>query len=273
MSRTILKWTLLAIAGAILGPIAYHLIGATPAPDGSRAVTALLSASPVRSTLLTALCLVMAGAIGVLTARLVSVRSGMFASGLVLIWAAASGGHLEAIIRRTHSGSSLVALAAEGALLGAAGILIAWLITRRSSGASADGAAAPLGPALGIVVGAIAGWAVARSGMTGQTIAAAAAAGLFGTLVGTVVDQRSALWTYASIAVVLGLVGPLIAKFTLGDRLVEAVYAGTVSALAWPAPMDWLAGVLIGVPMGDAWAASMLERKAGSPESATPKAA
>lgn len=275
MSRTVLKWTLFAVAGVLLGPIAYRLIGATPAPDGGRAVTAFLSASPVRSIALTVVCLAMAGVAGVAVSRLVSVRSGMFAAGLVLIWAAASGGHLEAIIRRTHSSGSLTALAAEGAFLGAAGVLIAWLIGRRSTSTPGQRApsAPPIGPAVAVIVGGFAAWAASRSGLTGQTIAAAAAAGLFGTLVGTVIDQRSALWTYASVGLVLAVIGPLIARFAQGDRLVESVYTGTVNALAYPSPMDWLAGVLVGVPLGDAWAASMLERKTASGQSATGSAA
>lgn len=275
MPRTILKWTLFTLAGAVFGPIVYHLIGATPAPDGSPEVTVLLSASPMRSVSFTAVCLLLAGAIGAFTARLVSARSGMFASGLVLIWGAASGGHLEPIVRRTQSGSALVTLAIEGALLGAVGLLIArWICVQKAGDSGVGASRAPLlGPGVGVIVGAIAAWAVARSGMTGQTIAAAAAAGLFGTLVGSVIDQRSSMWMYAGIGMVLALVGPLVAKFALGDRLVEAVYAGSVTALARPSPMDWLAGTLIGVPMGDAWAASMMERKSGAGENPAPRAA
>ncbi|HBS28952.1 MAG TPA: hypothetical protein DEB06_05775, partial [Phycisphaerales bacterium] len=121
----------------------------------------------------------------------------------------------------------------------------------------------PIGPLVGVLAGGAAAWAVARSGLPGQTIASAATAGMVGTLVGSVIDQRSPMWAYAGIGVAMGLAGPVAAMVLHGDRVVEAVFSGRVAALARPSGMDWLAGVLMGVPVGDAWAASMLERKAG----------
>jgi hypothetical protein len=57
----------------------------------------------------------------------------------------------------------------------------------------------------------------------------------------------------------LGVLAPLTGWFS-GDA-VAAARMGTLFPLATVTPLHWAAGGLFGVPMGVAWAASMMEKK------------
>lgn len=269
MSKALLRWVMLGLAALVAGPAAGWLSGSLRAPDGGRDATALLSESPARGVAYLLGVVGIAGLLGVVTARLCSLKTGLFSAGLVLAWAAWAGGRVDGIVRRTQSGSCLWSLALEGAALGLVGMILGWIITRAAARHTEEpkrAGAGPVwltGPPIGIVVGGLAAWAFARSDLAGQAIVAATMAGLCGTLVGRVVIHRAPVASFLAVGAVLAVVGPVSGVVMEGPHLVESVYAGSVFPLSRLMPLDWLAGSFLGVPLGAAWAASMLEKRGG----------
>jgi hypothetical protein len=96
----------------------------------------------------------------------------------------------------------------------------------------------------------------------GQTLAAAVVAGITGTLVGRIVSHRAPLGSFLAGGLLLAAIGPAAGAIIDGQALVERVYAGTGFTLARIMPLDWIAGILIGVPVGASWAASMVQKHA-----------
>ena len=94
-----------------------------------------------------------------------------------------------------------------------------------------------------------------------STVHAAATVGaLVATVVGRVIDARTPTWSYVAVISVLGVASPVSAGLIHGSEIVTASYSGDLLPLAHMAPLDWIAGAFLGVPLGSAWAASMIER-------------
>lgn len=268
MKQVILRWACLLVAMFVLGPIAGSLIGSLRAPDGGPAATALLNESMPKGVLLTMLVIVMAGVIGVVGSKLTTWRVGLFGAGLVLTWGAFSAGQLNDVLRRTHTGSTYWTLAGEGLLLGAVVLAVAWVIlkvSRQPEEASVKPSQfgqAGNGLLVTIAVGCVVGALVARSELVGQTVAAAIAAGTFGALIGRVVSSTAPTIVFIAGGVLLAVIGPMSGALVDGGAAIERLYAGHTFPLARVMPLDWLGGVLIGVPVGTWWASSMVEKHA-----------
>jgi hypothetical protein len=113
-----------------------------------------------------------------------------------------------------------------------------------------------------IVIGGAGAWLVAMSPLKGQTIAAAIVAGIIGGAAGRIADYRIPAQSLMVAIGVLAAAGPLTAfVFKVGGSPVEAAYAGKMFTLSWIAPLDWIAGGLIGVPLGVSWAASLIDKR------------
>ena len=80
-----------------------------------------------------------------------------------------------------------------------------------------------------------------------------------------VLAHRSAGWATVLGVCLCGVAGPLLASTVDPERLLSGMYSGSISSelvsLARIAPLDWLAGVFMGVPVGMSWAGSMVEKR------------
>lgn len=270
MTRTIIIWICLALAALVAGPIAGEITGSLRALDGSEAATALLSTSSVMGLVKTLAAVGLAGLIGLITARLGSLSTGFAAASLTLCWAAWRSGRIDEILRRTQSASTFWTLAAESAILGVAGLLAAWAIiysaptpdtggaaeTKRESPWSTDGLTAA---GLAVVVGGFSAMFIARSEMVGQTFAAALVAAMLGTTVGRVVRPNAPFIAFFIAGVALSILAPVAASFLHDQSLPSALNSGDLTPIARIMPLDWLAGMFMGVPLGAAWAKSFTD--------------
>jgi hypothetical protein len=277
------RWVL--ILGSLLGvgPLAAEFMSGVRDVDGGRAVTLFINGGAGSALVAT---LVLVGAVmvvGSLGARFFSVGTGYFCAGAVLAWAGSALGSLEAIVRRAGSGKDLLLLGVEGLIVtvGAAAAVV-WFARlhgdQRVKGGWVERAVfagpAPLkgrGPhPAGAFVGAVvavgvAVWFIALSGERTQTLAATIAGGVAAGAVAHLLHAHRPLTpvlpTLAMGAV--ALLGPVVAQFVEGDRLVAHVYDGSVLSLARPVSLDWAAGALIGVPLGLSWAGASAEKRSG----------
>jgi len=268
MTRTITRWSLLLGALLVVGP----LLGAAQSAlivsgDGGPAATALVSRSVVIGVVLTLVIFGMAGAYGAVTGRVCGVRSGMIATGFVLLGPAWVSGTMVDLLRWADAPGALLRLAFEGVLVGTLGGACALLIARtgkhdehdHSDGAmSAQGV---LGLSVAIAAGAAGAWLVARESLKGQTVAAGIVAGVAAGLLGRVIAHRTPALTFVIGAGVMAVVAPLMAAVVHGDGALRDVYEQTFVAIGLLTPMEWIAGAFVGAPLGMTWAASMVDRK------------
>lgn len=276
----VVNWTVSAVALLAVGPLAGAAAGAVRSPQGAADTTALTSAAPVTGLVMAAVGLVLAGLLAVVAKPIAGVRIALASAGMVLLWSARRFGRPEAIIRESATNGTMLKLALEGALVGLAALAIAWVVTRGkpdltskpghpergTSGHPPDMKAIGLGTLVMIAVGGLVAMIVARSGLYGQDIAATVAAGVAGAAAARTVAHQTPTWALMAGGVVLAFVGPIVASGMAGGALREALYVGGIFPLAYLAPFDWAAGLLIGVPMGEAWASSVVERHEHGPE-------
>jgi len=272
MNKGILRWVHLIVAFWACGPIAAWLTLGLRAPDGGSDFTLILSDSPVSAFLRVGTAILLAALVGMVGSALFGARTGLFSAGLVIVWPAWMMGSIEGIVRRTHSSSAFITLAIEGLILAVVLIAGAWLIARAqrtsppaprskfTSNSIVPMAAGALGACAAI--GAVAAWGFARSELPGQAIAAAIVAGIFGTLVGTVIDPRPGMLRFVAALSLLAIAGPASAAILQGGEVVRAMYAGELVPLARLLPLHWVAGLLLGVPIGASWAESFIKREA-----------
>ena len=269
MKQAVIRWSFVAGAALVVGPVAGWLTGSLRAPDGGPDATALLSTSPVLGLAFTFGALLLAFAYAHVAAKALNFKWGMLCAGLIIGWAAWQSGRADAIIRRVQGPSVFWALAVEGLLYAAIGTVAAFFITRasdpRAAGVGSDEGArsdSMKAAAVAVIAGGIAAWAVARSEMVGQTFAAAVTAGVVGTLVGRVVGHRACVPASMLACAVLAALGPVAAAIIHGPATLETMYKGELFPLARIMPLDWLGGMFIGVAVGVSWAGSMVEKHA-----------
>ena len=261
-----LRWAIYLLAALALGPLAGALIAALRAPDGGADATPLVSTAPVLGAVLALAAAAIALLPGLASAYLVDPKAGMIAAGLVLAWPAYRSGTVPGLLSGGADGV-LPRLAAEGLLVGALAVGIAAAIERagRRLGPPPAVKGPPIGsllPALAaaVIAGSAAAWAIAQTPMTGQAFAAAVLGGVAAGAAAHLVDPRVPLSVVAGAVAALAVLGPLSGLLS-GDA-VMAARMGSLFPLAHVTPLHWAAGGLIGVPMGVAWAASMMEKKA-----------
>lgn len=273
MSRAISRWILLLTAFWVLGPAAAYLVTLRHAPNGGSDVSILITDSLTASIGTALVSLLLAIGAGLVGSRLFGTRTGLFAAGLVLVWPAWAAGSMNGIVRHAPSGSTFRLLAVEGLMLGLAAAAVAIMIAKvyrhpadgSNSGGKqpkSAGSGARLMPALPIALGVavVAALAVARTELPGQTIAAAFAAGLLGAMAAAIVEPRLNPGVLLACLVALACIGPASAAVVEGDGSVRRFYAGTIMPMARITPMHWVAGLMLGVPVGASWA-SGFQRK------------
>ncbi len=273
MKTTVASWTLIGIAALVAGPIAGRLVGGVPAPDGGPDATMLVNDALSAGISRTFAAMIIAGAMGLLTARVSSVRAGLLAAGAVLVWPAWTSARVEGLLQSAQSGDPFVPLAVEGLVLGgiAVAICIAMaLVQPASPDHESDGARggvhfrkdAMIGLVTAIVVGGVAAWLIAREGLKGQTLAAGAIASIAACTVGRIVAGGAPVAVFVAGLGVLAVASPALGATIDGSDALARSFSNDLFPLARIAPLDWIAGAFLGAPIGLAWGASMLEKKA-----------
>jgi hypothetical protein len=299
MVHSALKWALVLFTALALGPLCASLMAGAPGPHGAERATALVSDAPARALLATLASFGAAALAGVVGARAFSTGTGFAMAGLVLAWAAWGSATVELLARRGAPPSMFTRLAVEGVLTGVCTLALATLLllagrharptapdpftpppppppemplkervatlragmlAARTLGCAAIGAAGALGIA----------WLFGTNALKGQALFAALGAGVVSGVVCTLACAGVSSYVVALAGVlasaVAGVVAPLAAGVVLSDPSARAI-AGALQGPFTLVPLDWAAGAMLGVPLGLAWAGSMLDGRQKSEES------
>ncbi|MEO1008237.1 MAG: hypothetical protein AAFX79_06700 [Planctomycetota bacterium] len=270
MAEAVIRWTLYIAALVVVGPIAGGLAAMNQAADGSEG-TILLSRAPVLGVVGLAGGGTLAAILGAVSARFCGARAGLTTAGIVLAWMAGRTASTAEIIRAQGTGP-WTSLVIEGVLVavmlagvGAAIGVLAKPVEAQHGVEAERGVALSGRSALAIAAAVVAGgalvWVFAVTPLKGQAIAAAGLAAVGLTLVVRVIDRATPALGAVLACAVLAVAGPAFALATVppGDAL-AASYAQQLPAVSRPTPLDWSAGALLGIPIGLAWAASILKR-------------
>lgn len=286
MRDTLTRWSLFAFALLLLGPAAWWLTHGLKASDAfSQTEPILASTGPVIGLARGAGAIALALLAGLITARLSSTRWAVFIAGGTLAWAAAGAGRVDEIIRVTPERSQFWLIAAEGALFGVLVLLGMWfigLIARSGQGARLDTvppghredhlshtrddraawlARVGISTAVGIVAGVAVSWLMAVSTLKGQTIAAASVAGIAAGIITGMLNKQGDLWALVLPFVLLSILGPIAAAIiepATARGLLFSVNGLEILPPARLMPLDWLAGALIGLPIGSKWGVGLV---------------
>jgi hypothetical protein len=281
--KPILRWSIPLVGLLFVGPLAGMCIYGLRAADGSNSVTPMLASPPVMGMIMGIAALLIAGAFGAVATWINGLKSGYFTTGLVLAWATWAAGNMDDILRRSQSSSTMWKLAAEGAILGAIAVGVAFILhkihehrlhaaTNVETGSPAPTAAVEAErvqwrqalmksaiaaiPVMGIVVAI-----VATEPLKGQAFAAATIGSLLAVVAGKWSTRSAPVYPFIAIAALFAVVSPILATFyhTSEQTLIRAALAGNLFPLARLVPLDWLAGAFVGVPMGLNMAAGLFE--------------
>ena len=273
MAESALRWTFSILAIFLVGPLLALLVHGMRAVDGSRDLSLLISSSPAKGLVIGSCIIVAAGIFGMMAAKVVTRGTGMASAGLIVVWSAWQLGTVDHIVR-SNPGNSLLKLAIEGLIVGLVAVVIAGFIDIMAKGSkeklktvfAMPDSAFFASIVAGVLVGGTVAWFVGYQTLKGQalfaafigSIGAGAAAQLTAMMLGK--DARP-IAGFLSIAV-LAAVGPIVAMYWHGD-VQMAVRAGPNGffGAAVPVSLDWVVGMLLGVPVGQAWGASMLEKR------------
>ncbi len=274
MAESALRWTFSILAIFLVGPLLALLISGLRAIDGSHDLSLIINAKPGLGLALGLCVIIGAGIFGLVASKIVTRGTGMASVGLVVVWSAWQMGTVDHIVRSNPDGP-LTKLAIEGLLVGLVGVLFATLIDITCKGSrekiksvfALPDSAFFASIVAGVLVGGVVAWFVGYQTLKGQalfaaflgSIGAGAAAQLTAMMLGK--DPRS-MTGFLSIAV-LAAVAPLAAMYFHGTGLQQAVRAGPNGffGAAVPVSLDWVVGMFLGVPVGQAWGASMLEKR------------
>lgn len=283
MTQLTLKWILVLAALFAVGPIAASLVAPLRLTDGSHAASLFTDGSFSRGLLAGLGVLGIALAIGVISGRLVVRDMGLTCAGLVIAWAAWRFSTVDRAIARSGDTGMFTMLAIEGLVVTLAGLAIAAAVgltakdhARGIALFATFGHDTPFGEtvprvplAIATVIGMAAGgaavWLVAAEAMKGQCVMAAVSGGIAAGAAAQLYasTQRLRLGTLVPMAsfVVLAAASPLITQNIHGSQAVAVAMGGDLFPLGKLGPLDWLAGALLGTPIGVAWANSMLEKE------------
>lgn len=280
MDRSSWRHILTAFSVLAIGPLAGAIAGDIRLPDGSHGASALTSESPVHGGIMLLIALLIVGATGTLGSRLFGSRHGTLCAGLVAAWIAWNQGSTERVLINARDGSPLPALALEAALVGlflvsiTAAIFRVAPVSRRSDRGSIVRTLPMTLGAIGVGAGAglLGVHLFGVESLKGQTVFAvfvgAVLAGAAARLVISGADETApraaTLAGFCSIAL-LCMAGPLAAILAHGEGASAAAFAGRLVRVANPSAADWLAGGLLGVPIGVWWASAMMPPSSQEP--------
>lgn len=268
----VMTWVCAVVALLVAGPIVAIALGLSDTPTGLPSAGIATASSPAMGVIGAVVAGMVALVVGLLARLFLSDRYAVFSAGLVLCWYAGETGNTAALMREFEPGRLMTLFAVDGALLTVLGGGVAWVLSRKRSrplpahlhrepepGRLLGGESAI---ALGLsAVGAIAGaYLVAVTGLGGQTLAAGIAGGFVAGLVCRVALQRAPMVSVVLGVGVGGVSAPLIGGMGLPAGGLAAIYGGDLFAPARLGPGDWLAGALVGVPVGQYAALGLLDR-------------
>ena len=281
------RWAFIVLCLFAIGPSLLAVTATLRDSHGGTAATFLTSSSG-GGALHLVMIVVACAAVGAVGARFFTLGVGAMGAGMVAAWAAWGSATIDRVIGVTSDGSALIVLSIEGFLAGLIGAGLLFVIERVTRGAQPAGTADPLilagagkkfkramgglvvtdrsaspfvvlGAALAasIVAAGIGTWFVAASMSKGQVLAASIVASILAGIAGHFAahsTRGSVSHVVPALGVaVVALAGPLIAGMLHDAKLFQAVNSGALMPLARPIGLDWLAGILCGVPLGMAW--------------------
>lgn len=277
MTRAIVRWVCISAAALVTGPLAAKLMTPLTFPWGDAKPIPLLAESVPWGLVALVGVIALTGLAGLATARLADVRSALIACGFTLAWPACVLSQSDELIRLSAGRRILIPWMVEGGvLLVVVTLMVAAfsLVARRrypSDSISTEGTrsaiasafASPRWPAvvLGATIAAgIAAWFIGVTPLRWQALAATVGAGIAAGSTARIIDDTAPVALIALPLGVLAVLAPLLGVLITGPtNLLAACDAGQLFRLLHMLPIDWLAGGLIGVPMGMAWAGSMVE--------------
>lgn len=284
MRKAVFEWVTLFTALIVVGPFAALPMHWLQTGSAASDATALTSTQPVLGLAYTLVAMLAALLTGWLGTKTVSRGMGMAAAGFVLVWVAARSGAGAMILRDAPSASAAAwSLTIEAALLALPALLLVALVQRPRPMESDDsvypltecrttlvqglrdactarGAQIVLAAACGAVLGSM----FASIGMLkGQGLFAGFFAGLIGGAAGGLMlagveNPRPALAPYLGVVLVM-IAAPVAGMFYHAAGLRSAAVSGELIGPARLIPLDWIAGMLIGVPWGLSWLASSVK--------------
>ncbi len=284
MQETLIRWSIITFSGAVLGPTAGWLVSTLHLSDGSDAATLLVNSSSVMGLLAGLGVMALTTIAALIAAKLADSATGFLCAGLVLGWAAWRSGDMETMLLITRNPAIFWTLALEGAMLIAFGIALCAAICtlgNRNLHADQDGLESNkplsreigslifnavsstgglLGNAAAFIAAAVGVWIVAWSSLKGQTVWAVIAGAMLAGAASRVVDPRIPTVSIFRTILLLAVLGPIAGALLVGADAVQAAHRGTITALALPMPLDWLAGAFLGIPIGLGWASSMTDK-------------
>jgi hypothetical protein len=283
MVHATVRWVIYLAAIFVVGPVLHSILGDMRSPLGLTVATPFLAESSVRGLGSLVIWVAAAGVLGVVASRVSTVRTGLIAAGLVLCWPAWMTSTAEAFIREAGGLQPMYRLLVEAAITGAFIAGLAVVINHRckvefGTDAQPKGGwmkhmlSPEIGKVLlaGVLAGGAAAWFIAISPLKGQSIPAAALAGLAAGAAGRLASHEARPALLVLPMVVLAFAGPLSAILMHGSNALVAADAGRLFPLANILPLEMLAGGLIGVAWGEAWAHSMIAKHPQSAGAANP---
>ncbi len=279
MRDAAVRWTLFLVGLLALGPAAGWLTGRLRGADGFSSVEPILAASGGAVGMALAVGgIVLSIGFGALVARLTSTRWGYFCAGGVLAWVAAGTGRIDEILRVNPDRAQFGLIALEAAIFGVIAVGGAFLIGLAGrQGQRLDSVPHghrearhdPAGDELGmmltragvsvaacVVCGVLVSYVAAVSTLKGQTIASALiASALVGVVTGLLHKQAQGWVLVLGIALVAALApaAALLLEPAGASSLLLRANAMELLAPARIMPLDWLAGALLGLPIGAKW--------------------
>jgi len=263
MREAILKYGFFYGALLVVGAIAWRLTSLATDAGGGHGASLLNSANVGLSVAVGLAAVLLAVGTGLVAGKFVSPSGGLLDMGVVLAWGAYGFGTLRQIVAAKvnadtgeGTGSVLIKLAIEAAIVGALVTAAAWLIER--TGRKVEVGDEPKQWAWSTtllcgVVGSIAGvWLIAQSGYKGQIIGAAMVGGVIAGIAAYAMDHNAKLWPLVAGCAIVSIGGPVFAMATGGnDRALHAaVVAATVPRWASLTGLDGMAGACLGIPVG-----------------------
>lgn len=286
MRKAIFEWVCLVLAVLILGPVAGLLPAMLRSPAGSGEATALTSTTPLVGIVLSLVALALATVVGMFGSKTVTRSMGMACAGFTLVWVACRSGRAEMIFRESTSpAASAWMLAIEAAILAVPALFVVTLVQRPRPLESDANAVAFVEVRTGLVegivalfrdyrglVGIIAAVAGAAFGcalgsislLKGQCVFAGVLAGIgagcAGGLVIAGVESKPSLAPYVGV-LLMAIAAPIVAIFMNGSGLSTAAITGDLVPPGRMIPMDWIAGMFLGVPWGLSWVSGMVKEQ------------
>lgn len=270
MLRSVLRWTLPILALLVLGPLAYALTTRLRNGVGGPDATLLVGQSLLAGLGAGLVALLLAAAGGYASLRLTDERTALRTAGFTLAWAAWGTGAMDDIYRLAGSPAGILAVAFEGLLVAAAALALLLLLLAPEHADAPKPLRSILSPAslaalgVGAAVTAAATFVTVPNAIRGQAVLGAIAAAIAGAaaarLATASMDDRPSRLALHLGPVLPAVVAPLVLFAVPGlAKLDRAAALDALPALARLQPLDWLAGVLLGAPLGLAWVGSMLQ--------------